>query len=503
MNIRSSTFILSILLAVTLTVPTSPFAQSTQIPTLKQPEAASGALHYLTIPAAAFHPTAEVYDYQNHGRYLIYNGSSTGGTGSFYAPVQLPQGAHITKLTYFWKDPGPGYTIAQLWRSQRTTDTNEIVADTPPSQDTWTPGFGFSSEVSGNFTIDAPINNQSYNYYLAINLPEGGQIWGCAVQIEYTEPLATAKPDAIVDMIAVPPAAFTPFSDGHEYYNPGWYLWNYSGPTSLLGRGWYVAPVYLPEGVTVTGLIFQWKRNDTTSLTGTAVLERSALWTGSYDVMASVSSAAGSGALKSSSETHTISNGLVSDILYTYWVVLDLPNQSGYPSPVEARDVDVQYTVPSSSDHVLSVSAAAFQPFEDGYDYQNAGRSLTHYYGPNSSSADGWYLAPVNLPDGVLITRLDFYWYENTTVPGEAHLQRTALNAGDYQDLAIATTSTGSDSGGLSLDTSVIGGPVDNEHYAYWIVLVVPSTSFGINVVHPYSVRLYYNFPVYLPLVVR
>jgi hypothetical protein len=497
MPIRPGSFILSILLAITLSVPTASLNQATPLPNFKQPEDASSELHYLTIPAAAFHPLQEDYDYQNHGRYLIFNGWGGSPTGAFYASVKLPQEAHITKLTYFWKDSSAGSTYATLWRLLRTTDTSEIVVQTSSSQDTFY-GFGSTTEVSDNFFIDEPIYNQFYTYGLFIQLPEGGQIWGCAVQIEYTESSGTSD----LGLIAIPPAAFTPFSDGHTYYNSGWYLDNFSGPVLLQGRGWYVAPVYLPEGATVTGLIFQWKRDSTTSQTETAILERSTLSNGNYEILASASSATGSGALISSTTSHSISGGLVSNDLFTYWVVLDMPNNT-IPVQVEARDVDIQYTVPSSPGHVLSVPSAAFQPFEDGYTYQNAGRSLTHQYGPGGTSADGWYLAPINLPDGVLITRLDFFWYENTTVAGEAHLQRTMLNVGDYQNLADAYTTEGSDSGGVSFDTSVIGGPVDNKHYAYWVVLVVPSNAFLVNVVHPYSIRVRYNFLVYLPLVRR
>jgi hypothetical protein len=501
MTYRLSKIISSILLAITLSTPTTSIIQAAQIPNLKQNNTASGKLHYLTIPAAAFHPRINSNDYEDHGRYLIdYSGSD-----SYYvAAVELPQGAQITKMTYFWKDPGAGETDAHLSRSSRNSvGLIFVVAYIPASQDTWFPAFGSSYVISDDFAIDEPVDNDNYNYFLEIHIPGNGQVWGCAVQIEYSESNGTAKPNSLVQTVKVTPAAFTPYSDGHDFSNQGWKLINYTGPSNLNGRGWYVAPVYLPEGVTLTGLIFHWRRKFTTTDTETAYLERSTLWTGNYEVLASASSQAGSGDLFGSSTDNSILGGAVSNTFYTYWVVLDLPNWDGANILLEAYEVNVQFTIPTSTNNILSIPAAAFQPYEDGYDYQNAGRSITHYYGPNTSDTDGWYLAPVSLPDGVLVTRLDFYWYENTTVAGEAHLQRTTLNLGDYQNLADAYTTLGSDSNGLSFDTSVIGGPVDNVHYAYWIVLVVPSTSFGINVVHPYNLRLRYNLLTYLPLVRR
>jgi hypothetical protein len=477
--------------------PLSPvLASHAAVPTY--PEAVEGGPHYLTISAAAFHPATENYDYQVHGRYLIHNGVDSGtgvqpDSGNYLAAVQLPQGAQIAGITYFWKDPGVGVTSVSLSRLMRTTDLVQEITSIG-SVDTFPPSFGSTYESAQYFAIDAPIDNLTYTYFLRIDIDGGGVVWACAVQIEYTTAPGTPDPG----LIAIPPAAFTPFSDQHHYYNFGYSFENFNGPASLSGRGWYVAPVNLPEGATVTGLILQWKRNLTTSQQGTAILQRSLLSNGNYDNLASVSSEPGSGTLVSSTTTHTISNPLISNSLYTYWVVLDLPNSN--PINVEPRDVDIQYTLPATTNNVLAVPAPAFQPYENGYTYQNSGRALIHHYGPGGSSDNGWYLAPLNLPDGVQITRLDFYWFENTTIAGIARLQRTTLNQGNYQDLAVATTSTGSNNGSVSFDTTIDGGPVDNSRFAYWLVVDIPSDAFLTNVVKAYSVKLYYNFTLYLPI---
>ena len=82
-----------------------------------------------------------------------------------------------------------------------------------------------------------------------------------------------------------------------------------------------------------------------------------------------------------------------------------------------------------------------------------------------------------------------------------SRLQRTTLGLGDYTELATAWTSTGSSSGGVSSDTTVGGGRVDNSRYAYWVVIDIPSNAFLTNVVRAYQVRLVYSMPVFLPVV--
>lgn len=470
--------------------------QAAQTSAPSQPETAWSGPHYLTVPAAAFHPAADDYNYAIHGRYLIHYGrGSQPDPGNYLAAVQLPQGARIKKITYFWKDPGaPGTTSASLSRALRNTDTVQEVAGIVGSFDTFPPSFGYTDNTANHFAVDEPINNLLYSYYLRIDISGGGQVWGCAVQIEYDTDPAAADPGLLV----VPPAAFTPFSDHHHFYNFGWAFENFDGPASLADRGKYVAQVNLPDGATVTGLTFQWKRNLTTTQQATALLQRSLLSNGNYENLATVSAGPGSGSLISSTTTHTISYAQVSNFFYTYWLTLDLPDSN--PIEIEARDVEIQYTLPTASLNMISVSTAALQPYEDGYTHQTSGRLLNHYYGPGGSTTNGWYLAPLDLPDGVQVSYMSFYWFENTTLPGVARFQRTALNQGNYQDLAVATTTAGSNSGSVSFDDTVDGGPVDNRRYAYWLVVDIPSNAFLTNVVTAYSVKLFYNHTLYLPL---
>lgn len=498
MQARWLTLIVCLLMAVSLGAPPSSLAQDAPPPTPDIPEAPSGGTRYLTIPAAAFQPAAEDYNYQVHGRYLKHYGQAgQNAAGTYFAPVQLPQGARITALKNFWMDPGPpGSTAAILYRTLRWTDTVQIVAGVPPSSDTFAPSFGYSVTYPNYFSIDEPINNLVYNYYIDISISGGGQVWACAFQIEYTEPFATPTSG----VITIPPAAYTPFSNGHDYYNNGWYADTFGGPANLFGRGWYFAPVYLPDGATVTGLSFHWQRKQATNQTASAILYRTFLSNDNYDHLATATSTTGSGPYTGSTFNTSIANASVLNLFFTYWLVIDVP--AGNPVEVEAREVFVQYSLPKPYNNVLAIPAAAFQPYENGYDFENHGRHIEHKHGPGNNTANGWYLAPVNLPDGAIINRMDFHWIEKSGVAGVARLQRTELNQGNYLELSTVFTSTGSGSptGGAGSDTSILGGAVDNSRYAYWIVVDIPASATG-NLVEPSQVRLLYSMPIFLPLV--
>lgn len=459
------------------------------------PDPSAATLQYLIIPAAALRPAHPDVDYELHGRYLIHFGrAGLPDPATYYAPVQLPQGARITKITYFWRDGGVGDTNAVIYRHLKFTDINEMVAGVPTSTDTWAPSFGSSYSPVQNFSIDQPVNNFSYSYYLQLGLPAGGAVWACAFQVEY-QPATQVYTSGVVN---IPLAAFTPYQDGFDYYNGGWYQYHIDGPSTLQNRGWYNAPLLLPDGAQITGMTFHWQRNNTQEI-GMAYIQRSLISSGNYEVVGVVSSSPGSNTYTGFSTANFNPAPFVLNAIYSYWIVLDLP-----PSPsmeLVARSVDVSYTMPAASVPVLSIPVSAFHPYEDGYDFQNDSRSLTHQHGPGGSFSNGWYIAPIHLPDGALVKRMDFRWFENTGVAGVARLQRSELNQGNYTNLAVAVTTTGTNSEGVSSDSSVEGGPVDNSRYAYWLVIDLPANAVLANFIRARSVQVWYVRQVFLPAV--
>ena len=135
---------------------------------------------YLSIPAAAFVPQ---YNYSAQ----TYNGGSlvrtlSGSYDIFNAPVQLPHGATVTKMTVYWYDnyAGGDGTIA-LRRSSFSLFPFTMAEVT-------TSGSGGNGNGVDS-TIDyAQIDNSQYTYYLTAQLPTDGTdyvgLYG--VVIEYT-----------------------------------------------------------------------------------------------------------------------------------------------------------------------------------------------------------------------------------------------------------------------------------------------------------------------------
>ncbi|MFN2185308.1 MAG: hypothetical protein ACK2UU_15060 [Anaerolineae bacterium] len=491
-----SAFLLVVFAFNNAQMPPSAAQEQMEQEILPQLAAATASVQRLTIPAAAFTPGAQYYSYENHGRYLKYfEGSSPSDTGYFVAPVLLPQGATLSRLTFHYKDGGAGQADLLLVRHTHDTQGSLLMAELL-SSDIWAPSFGSASTT--NFNPTALIDNSLYSYYLNLSLPPGGLVWGCGVEIEYYPPAQAP----VSSTLSMPPAAFIPFEDGYGYQNSGWNLIHNSGAASAADRGWYLAPVHLPDGATVTRLVFHWFREDSAAV-GTAYLQRTMIGADTYQTMAEASSAAGAGSLASSTADTTITGAVIDNSTYAYWILVDLP-AAGQPGlHVEGREVDVLYQMPSASFSLISVPAAAFRAYEDGYDFENHARHLFHKHDAVGGLNNGWYMAPVNLPDGVTVTKMTFYWYRNGTYTGTARLQRTKLGEGTYEDMAVAVAPQGAATNGSSSDTTIAGAVIDNSQYAYWLVWDLPAGSTATTGVHGQDVVIEFRYRVLLPLIRR
>ncbi len=130
---------------------------------------------YIAVPAAAFRPWMEGYVFKNAGRSL----KNVNDTSDFYfAPVQLPHGATVTKLTFYWFDTTSATGSATLRRSPHD-GSYSIMAGALTSGSA---GNGSSYDGAIDF---ATIDNTSYAYYLLWDLPNSF-VWGYHVVIEYT-----------------------------------------------------------------------------------------------------------------------------------------------------------------------------------------------------------------------------------------------------------------------------------------------------------------------------
>ncbi len=133
---------------------------------------------YVSISAAAFDPSNPGYTFYNYGHVLgIYADRSS---AHYNAPVQLPHGATVISMTFYWEDSTSAYDgHAQLLRNPMNGVSGEEMAYAETS------GSG-GEDSSLDDTIDyASINNSQYSYYVHWYLPDY-YVRGFGVVIEYT-----------------------------------------------------------------------------------------------------------------------------------------------------------------------------------------------------------------------------------------------------------------------------------------------------------------------------
>ena len=135
---------------------------------------------YVSVAATAFHPTVDGYDYDNQG-HTLWN--SDGASDYYAAPVQLPHGATVTKLTFYWWDGSSVNGHCTLYRTNMTN--SEVVM-----AEAWTSGDAATSDSSQDDTIVyASVDNSQYTYYLYWELPDlvvAGH--GAVIEYTFTEP---------------------------------------------------------------------------------------------------------------------------------------------------------------------------------------------------------------------------------------------------------------------------------------------------------------------------
>jgi hypothetical protein len=268
----------------------------------------------LSIPAAAFVPFSDNYQYENLGRRLTYLGGPA--RAHFEAPVHLPQGAQVTKVTFHFNDDS---TAANGYARLCRTDLAGNYLDMAYIDSYYAWGYAGRSDTS----IESPVvDNSQYAYWVYWDLPistgTGNNVWGCGVVIEYDAPVATMSRG----YIAIPAAAFTPFADDHHYENHGRYLIHRSGEAGAH----YEAPVPLPQGATVTKVSFYYKHDEETWVTGHGRLCRTDL-VGNYSDMAYIPTMQSFG-FGSGHDYDIVSPG-VDNARYVYWAYMDLPSSTG------------------------------------------------------------------------------------------------------------------------------------------------------------------------------
>jgi hypothetical protein len=148
---------------------------------LSHTNSAIAAGGYISIPAAAFQPKAPGFNYSNYGSALYGE-----NPGSYVAPLYLPHGAQLTRITFFWNDtnttPGSNGAVTIKRSGFFGVESPMAVLVT-------------TDVVQGSTTTttidDAIIDNSQFQYYIEAGLPDwgSGHVTLFCVVVEYNFPV--------------------------------------------------------------------------------------------------------------------------------------------------------------------------------------------------------------------------------------------------------------------------------------------------------------------------
>jgi hypothetical protein len=140
-----------------------------QIPAANNYQYASAKTHYYSVPGAAFDLESSAACDKSMISGNIYTvGGSAVTVAYFIAPVNLPDGATVTSVTYYVADNDGTYNTqaGQLWRNDASTFSSYgnvfMMASTAATSGTNTNIQAISTSTVSNAVID----NQNYTYYL-------------------------------------------------------------------------------------------------------------------------------------------------------------------------------------------------------------------------------------------------------------------------------------------------------------------------------------------------
>ena len=147
------------------------------------PGKGGGRTEYIMIAPGSFSPDSDGGDYtiDVHNSYLEHGS----GILDLFAPIQLPDGAEISKLTYYCFDDSDSYTYANLVRSNPSSYGVEfdIILS------------AWSERDIGDQAVEAPapkpgtevVDNSSYSYLVHIFFSGGSGMRAYGVLIEYED----------------------------------------------------------------------------------------------------------------------------------------------------------------------------------------------------------------------------------------------------------------------------------------------------------------------------
>ena len=438
--------------ACLLAVPASSAAQQpVETALLRQPQAIT---YYLSVPPAAFHPMYRGDDYENRGG-VLQNNNSSGGV--YNAALYLPNGATVTRVTFYYQDTSLANGNLYLVRAAHASDYISIFTTLTSNN--------LASSVSTTSITYPLIDNAAYMYYLefvapSVTSPATENVFLYGALLEYSLPLYSP----VTDYRAIPAAGFAPYNGGYMYTNYGRSLNYITASGETLGD--FQAPLFLPDQATISGATFYYFDNHAVK-NGEAQLHSANLandWPSLANFSSSYDYGYGSDDRSFSAIIDNRQNG--------YWVFFRLPSSS---SEVMGRSLVVRYAYPTSHSfwEYTSVLAAAFLPQVETQEYDNHGRFLIHY-----SGADNIYVAPLYLNNGERISSVRFYYYSpGPSVSGSVYLQASRYNSATSTLAWIVTSGTGWTVASQDFpESSQLF--VDNQNQTYWLKALLPASGF-------------------------
>jgi hypothetical protein len=122
--------------------------------------AAAGGAGYISIPAAAFTPADDALDYVLDESGLMLETDAT--SGQFWAPVYLPHGATLSKLTFYRYDMVAGGLPYCYLRTMSNSWATEAIATVCTDNPIYN---GFTSIYTTDFSVPV-VDNSQYTYSL-------------------------------------------------------------------------------------------------------------------------------------------------------------------------------------------------------------------------------------------------------------------------------------------------------------------------------------------------
>ncbi|NMC16027.1 MAG: hypothetical protein GYA40_05210 [Chloroflexi bacterium] len=118
----------------------------------------------------------------------------------------------------------------------------------------------------------------------------------------------------------------------------------------------------------------------------------------------------------------------------------------------------------------------------------------------NTSSLGIFASAPVYLPDGAVVNKVTFFYYDGTaSYHTSAYLTRTMLSGQIGNDMA---TIYSSGSGyGYGSDTTIVDPTIDNQNYAYFVDIFIPGDNLmNLRVT---GLRIDYGYTTFVPTIMK